>query len=217
MPTVLDVKICGLKTIDTVKVAVKAGANHIGFIFYPPSPRAISPQNAAYLARFIPNPVKRVAVFVNARDEKIFEVVKAVSPHILQLHGTESPERVLKIKELFRIPIMKAIKISTSKDIDLAHIYDKSADIILFDTKPPEEARALLPGGNGLAFDWELLTSFRNNIPWFLSGGLDAENVQKAIQISGARSIDVSSGVESRPGEKQSSKILSFIEAVHKC
>lgn len=210
----IDVKICGLKTDAAVAAACDGGASHIGFIFYPPSPRAVSPEQSGDIARTAPAFVRRVAVFVDPSDDEIAAVIAALAPDILQLHGTESPERVAEIKRRFALPVMKAIRVSGAGDIDAAAPYEGIADFLLFDAKPPKDARGMLPGGNGLAFDWTLLKAFKGATPWFLSGGLDLGNIDEALDISGARAVDVSSGVEDRPGVKNPKKISAFLGAI---
>jgi phosphoribosylanthranilate isomerase len=208
------VKVCGLSTPETVAAAVAAGASHIGFIFYPPSPRAVSPETAREIARSAPTSVSRVAVFVDADDAEIQTVVETLSPQVLQLHGRETPARVAALKKRFGLTVMKAIRVSSADDIHAARAYDGIADMLLFDAKPPKDAAGMLPGGNGLAFDWNLLGAYGGGTPWFLSGGLDAENAREAARISGARALDVSSGVEDRPGCKNTAKIAAFLAAV---
>ena len=210
----IDVKVCGLNTAEAVAAACAGGATHIGFIFYPPSPRAVSPETAGTIAAAAPKTVLRVAVFVDPSDAEIQAVIKALSPHILQLHGHESPERVAEVKQRFGLPAMKAVRVSSAEDIDAALAYDGVADILLFDAKPPKDAAGMLPGGNGLAFDWTLLSNFKGTTPWFLSGGLDLDNVAEALEISGARALDISSGVEDRPGVKNLEKIGAFLDTV---
>lgn len=207
----VEVKICGLSTHEAVAAAHAGGASHIGFIFYPPSPRAVSPERAGEIAQSVPASLKRVAVFVDPSDAEIEAVIAALSPAMLQLHGSESPERVREVKRRFGLPVMKAIRVSSAEDIAAAEAYDGVADALLFDAKPPRNAAGMLPGGNGLAFDWTLLTTFQGATPWFLSGGLDLENVGQALDITGARAIDVSSGVEDRPGVKNIEKIGAFL------
>ena len=210
----VEVKICGLNTRETVAAAVAGGASHIGFNFYPPSPRAVSPEVAGVIASAVPSAVARVAVFVDPHNDEIAGVIAALSPAMLQLHGKESPDRVAEVKRRFRLPVMKAIRVSTQDDIQAAMDFDGIADFLLFDAKPPKDAKGMLPGGNGLAFDWTFLAAFQGTTPWFLSGGLDPENVGQALSISGARAVDVSSGVEDRPGEKTPEKIDAFLRAV---
>ena len=212
----VEVKICGLSTSEAVAAAHAGGASHIGFIFYPPSPRAVSPERAGEIAKSAPRSVARVAVFVDPSDAEIEAVVGALSPAILQLHGSESPERVLEVKQRFGLPVMKAIRVSSAEDIRSAEPYDGIADALLFDAKPPKNVEGMLPGGNGLAFDWALLSAYQGTTPWFLSGGLDLDNVGQAMEITGAEAIDVSSGVEDRPGVKNIEKISAFLRATRR-
>jgi phosphoribosylanthranilate isomerase len=211
---VTEIKLCGLNTTEAVATASQGGASHIGFIFYPPSPRAVTPERAGEIALAAAESVARVAVFVNPTDAEIEAVIAALSPSVLQLHGKETPERVAEVKRLFGLRVMKAIRVSTADDIREALAYDGIADALLFDAKPPKDAAGMLPGGNGLAFDWTLLSQYQGKIPWFLSGGLDMGNVAEALEISGARAVDISSGVEDRPGVKNLEKIGAFIGTV---
>ena len=210
----LNVKICGLNNKETVEVAVKAGASHLGFIFYPPSPRSLTPKEAGYITSTTPNQVKRVAVIVDARDDLINEIVQSLSPHILQLHGSDTIDRIQEIKERFKLPIMKAIQVANFDDIKSSRQYNDNCDFLLFDAKPPIISKNLLPGGNGISFDWALLRSAKIRKPWFLSGGIHIDNVQKAIKTTGNRSIDISSGVEDQPGVKSSQKIEMFMKSI---
>ena len=210
----LNVKICGLTDKETVEVAVKAGASHLGFIFYPPSPRSLTPKEAGYITSTTPNQVKRVAVIVDARDDLINEIVQSLSPHILQLHGSETIDRIQEIKERFKLPIMKAIQVANFDDIKTSRQYNDNCDFLLFDAKPPITSKNLLPGGNGISFDWALLRSAKIRKPWFLSGGIHIGNVREAIKITGNRSIDISSGVEDQPGVKSAQKIDLFMKSI---
>ena len=214
MSNSLDVKICGLTDKGTVKAAVKAGASHLGFIFYPPSPRSLTPKEAGYITSTISNHIKRVAVIVDARDDLINDIIQNLSPHILQLHGSETIHRIQEIKEKFKLPIMKAIKVANSDDIKSSQQYNDSSDFLLFDAKPPITCKNSLPGGNGISFDWTLLRSVKIEKPWFLSGGIHIGNVQEAIKTTGNRSIDISSGVENQFGVKSSKKIEMFMESI---
>ena len=210
----LNVKICGLNNKETVEVAVKAGASHLGFIFYPPSPRSLTPKEAGHIASTTPNHIKRVAVIVDARDDLIKDIIQSLSPHILQLHGSETTKRIQEIKEKFKLPIMKAIKVANFDDIKSSQRYSDSSDFLLFDAKPLITCKNSLPGGNGISFDWTLLRSVKIEKPWFLSGGIHIDNVQEAIKTTGNRSIDISSGVEDQFGVKSSQKIEMFMESI---
>jgi phosphoribosylanthranilate isomerase len=214
MSNSFNVKICGLTDKVTVKAAVKAGASHLGFIFYPPSPRSLTPKEAGYITSTTPNHIKRVAVIVDARDDLINDIIQNLSPHILQLHGSETMHRIQEIKEKFKLPIMKAIKVANYNDIKSSQRYSDSSDFLLFDAKPPIIGKNSLPGGNGISFDWALLRSAKIKKPWFLSGGIHVGNVHQAIKITGSKSIDISSGVEDQPGVKNVEKIEGFMESL---
>jgi phosphoribosylanthranilate isomerase len=203
-------KICGLNSEEAVAAAVAGGAAYLGFVFYPPSPRAVEPARAAELSAAVPSGVQRVGLFVDADDNAIREVLAVAPLDILQFHGNESPERVAEAKARFRRPVMKAIAIAGSEDVFAAERYEDEADMLLFDAKPPRRAGAL-PGGNGFAFDWELIAGKNWRRPWMLSGGLTAELLPEAVRISGAAAVDVSSGVEHRPGDKDPEKIREFL------
>ena len=210
----MEIKICGLTTPEAVATATNAGASHLGFIFYPPSPRAITASRAAEIARVAGRGPTKVAVFVNPSDAEISTVVDTLAPDLLQLHGAETPERVAELKQQFGVPVMKVVRISQARDIKVADAYEGLADLMLFDAKPPNDGKGMLPGGNGLTFDWALLANRTGKGTWFLSGGLDADNVVEAVRISGARAVDVSSGLETSPGEKSLTKITAFLDAV---
>ena len=212
----VSAKICGVNDEDAVVAAVAGGAAYVGLNFYPPSPRALSPDSASALAGLIPNGVKKVGLFVDATDDAIETVLQVVPLDLLQLHGAETPERVAAIKQRFGLPAMKAIKVAERADIDTAHAFEEVADLLLFDAKAPKSMVDALPGGNGLIFDWNLLTDRAWRRPWMLSGGLDAANVGDAVRISGTHRVDVSSGVESEPGQKDPVAIKAFLDAV-KC
>jgi phosphoribosylanthranilate isomerase len=203
-------KICGLNTAETVAAAVEGGAAYLGFNFYPKSPRAVTPEIAARLAASVPASVSKVAVVVDADDRLLDGIAEALAPDILQLHGAETPERVAAIRARSGRTVMKALSIATSSDITRARAYESVADLLLFDAKPPPGG---LPGGNGLLFDWQLLKDARWSLRWFLSGGLTPENVGEAIRSTGASRVDVSSGVEDRPGVKSPEKIRRFLAA----
>ena len=203
-------KICGLSSEAAVAAAVEGGAAYLGFVFYPPSPRAVSPARAAALCLAVPPGVQRVGLFVDADDAAIRAVLDAAPVDILQFHGAESPDRVADAKIRFRRPVMKAIAVAAPEDVLAAARYDEVADMLLFDAKPPRRADAL-PGGNGLAFDWGLIAGHKWRRPWMLSGGLTAALLSEAVRISGAVAVDVSSGVERRPGDKDPEKIRDFL------
>ncbi|MBH69147.1 MAG: phosphoribosylanthranilate isomerase [Rhodospirillaceae bacterium] len=208
----MDIKICGLTEREAIAAAVRHGVSHLGFIFYPPSPRAITPETAAEITAGISEDVKIVAVLVDPSDENISRVITHLSPHILQLHGSETPERVVDIKNKFNTRIMKAIKVSNAEDIQFSKEYDKAVDLVLFDALPPSNNIDALPGGNGIPFNWTLLNSTIHATPWFLSGGINISNVKEAVRITGAKAIDISSGVEDKPGSKSVKKIVKLME-----
>ncbi len=205
-----SVKICGLKTPETVVAAVEGGAAFIGLNFYPPSPRSVTPEVAAQISAGVPATVSKVALVVDADDATIDRIAEALAPDIVQLHGRETPERVREIKARTGRTVMKVLSIATSEDIARARAYEAVADILMFDAKPPPGG---LPGGNGLPFDWRLLKNAAWSLPWFLAGGLTPANVAEAIRSTGATRVDVSSGVEDAPGEKSPEKIRQFLAA----
>jgi len=205
------VKICGLTGPQDVVAAADAGARYVGFVFFPKSPRNVSVQQAKALAAEVPFGVAKVALTVNADDALLDEITQNVAIDILQLHGSESVERVAQIKARTGLPVMKAIGISDAEDLQKIVDYGRVADMLLVDAKPPKNAD--LPGGNGLAFDWRLLAGRKWAVPWMLAGGLTPDNVQQAIQLTGARQVDVSSGVESAPGVKDPAKVAAFVSA----
>ncbi len=195
-----------------LKATVEAGARSVGFVFYPPSPRAVTAEIAAELARMLPTGIRAVGLFVDAGDDQIGAVVGRVPLDLLQLHGDESPRRVAEIKDRFGLPVMKAIRVATQADLAPLPGYEAIADWILFDAKAPANVRAL-PGGTGMAFDWQLLRGLKIARPWMLSGGLTAHNLAEAVGITGAKTVDVSSGVEDRPGFKSVTRIQEFLTA----
>lgn len=206
-------KICGLSTEDAVEAAVMGGAAFVGFVFYPPSPRNVSPARAAELCRLVPaEDIHVCALFVDADDETIARALAAAPIDILQFHGKESPERVAEAKLRHKRPVMKAAPIAGPEDVALARRWEETADMLLFDAKPPRLPQSL-PGGNALAFDWQLIAGEKWKRPWMLAGGLTAENIAEAVRTTGATMVDVSSGVERRPGEKDPAKITAFLEA----
>lgn len=207
-----DVKICGLSTPATVDAAVQAGARYVGFVFYPPSPRAVSVDLAGQLARRLPTGVRSVGLFVEPSDDELDDTLSKVPLDLIQLHGGELPARVAEVRRSVSIPVMKAIRVATSEDVAEAEAYQAAADRLLFDAKPPKTV-ASLPGGNGLAFDWSLLAGRRWSVPWMLSGGLTVDTVAAAVARTGAPAVDVSSGVEDRPGAKSVAKIRAFVAA----
>jgi phosphoribosylanthranilate isomerase len=205
-------KICGLSTEAAVTAAVAGGAVYLGFVFYPPSPRAVTAGKAARLCAAVPAGIGRVGMFVDADDDTIGAVLAEAPIDILQFHGHESPDRVADAKLRFARPVMKAVAIAAPEDVLAAARYEEVADLLLFDAKPPRRPDAL-PGGNGLVFDWGLIAGRSWRREWMLSGGLTAELLPDAVRISGATAVDVSSGVERHPGEKDLDKIRAFLAA----
>jgi phosphoribosylanthranilate isomerase len=208
---VLLVKICGLSTPETLDVALDAGADMVGFVFFPPSPRNISFDQARALASRVQGRARKVANTVDADDTLLASIIEALKPDMLQLHGHETPQRVAAARESFGLPVMKALPIETKSDLLPIASYTSVADRLLFDARPPREATR--PGGLGKPFDWHLLENLNLPIPYLLSGGLHAENVAEALRVTRAPGVDVSSGVESAPGVKDPDKIRAFIRA----
>lgn len=204
-------KICGLSSEAGVAAAVTGGAAYVGFVFYPPSPRAVTPERAAELCRAVPAGIRRVGLFVDADDAALAAALAVAPLDLLQFHGHEGPDRVAAAKSRFGLPVMKAVAIAGPDDVAAAALYEEAADILLFDAKPPQRPDAL-PGGNGLAFDWRLIAGHAWRRPWMLSGGLTASLLPEAVRVSGARAVDVSSGVERRPGDKDPAKIREFLD-----
>ena len=205
------VKICGLKTPETLAAALDAGADMVGFVFFPKSPRHIDLATAEVLGRQAQGKALKVALTVDADDAALAAIVAALNPDLLQLHGHESPERVAAIRARFGLPVMKAIGVAHADDLKDVQAFAAVADRLLFDAKPPKDAAH--PGGNGLAFDWSLLTGLDLSIPSMVSGGLDPANVAEALRRTGAAGVDVSSGVETAPGQKDPAKITAFVRA----
>ena len=209
----MKVKICGLSTAATLARAVADGAAYVGFVFYPPSPRSVDLATAGKLAQSVPAGVTRVALLVDPEDSFLDRLVAEVPADLLQLHGHESPERVAEIRTRTGRPVMKVIGIRDAGDLPQVASYEAVADQLLIDAKPPREGAGYLPGGNALTFDWRLIAGRKWALPWLLAGGLTASNVAEAIRLTGARQVDVSSGVESAPGVKDLDKISAFIRA----
>jgi phosphoribosylanthranilate isomerase len=214
MPRDIRVKICGLREAAHVEAAVRAGAAYVGFVFFPRSPRNLSLAEAAALAVAVPPGVAKVALTVDADDAALDALLAQVPVDMLQLHGHESPARVAEVRARFGLPVMKAVGVATEADLPALDDYGRVADQLLVDAKPAPGAD--LPGGNGLAFDWRLVAGRRWPVPWMLAGGLTPENVAEAVRLTGARQVDVSSGVESVPGFKDPVKIEDFLEAAHR-
>lgn len=206
------VKICGLTDAGTLEAAVTAGAGYLGFVFFPKSPRNIAVEAARDLAASVPPGICKVALMVNPSDAALGAVLDRVPIDMLQLHGGESPERVAEIKAQSGLPVMKAVGVAAATDLAALDVYAAVADQILVDAKPAKGAD--LPGGNGLAFDWRLIAGRDwGTVPWMLAGGLTPENVAQAVELTGAAQVDVSSGVEARPGVKDTAKIQAFLAA----
>ncbi len=206
-----QVKICGLREREHVRTAVEAGAHYLGFVFFAGSPRAVTPDQAAALADVVPPGIARVGLFVNPDDATLDQVLSTAPLDMIQLHGTEQPGRVSAIRARTGLPVMKAVGVSGPEDLSALTDYGLVADLLLVDAKPPKGA--VLPGGNGLAFDWHLLSARRWLRPWFLAGGLTPQNVAEAIRLTRAPAVDVSSGVEAAPGIKDHDLIRDFIRA----
>jgi phosphoribosylanthranilate isomerase len=208
-----EVKICGLRTQGALDAALAGGADYVGFVFYERSPRNVAPAEARLLAARARGKAKIVALLVDPDDSLLAEVIDTVAPDILQLHGSETPARVAEIAQLFGRPVMKAVTVAGAADVQAALAYAGKADRILFDAKAPAGDAAVLPGGNGVAFDWQALAGLEGRLDYMLAGGLTPANVGEAIRLTGARAVDVSSGVESGPGEKDAELIRRFIHA----
>lgn len=209
----VSVKICGLKDARSVAAAVESGAAFTGFVFFRRSPRWVSAEAAGALINEVPRSVTTVGLFVNPTDVELETVLRHARLGMIQLHGTETPERVDKVRLLSGLPVIKAVGVSTARDVVGAQIYENHADWLLFDAKPPKDATR--PGGNALAFDWPLLKAYTGKTPWMLAGGLTRANVAAAMKSAGARAVDVSSGVESAPGVKSPAKIRAFLKTAH--
>jgi phosphoribosylanthranilate isomerase len=207
----LIVKICGLSTHETLDVALQAGADMVGFVFFPPSPRHISLQTARELGRQAKGHATKVALTVDADDATLANIVEALAPDILQLHGKETVARLRDIKQAFGLPVMKVLPVETAADLAALPGYAAVADRILFDARAPKDATR--PGGLGTVFDWQLLAKLDLALPYMVSGGLSAENVAEAVRVTRASGVDVSSGVERAPGVKDPEMIRAFIRA----
>ena len=212
--TAVEAKICGIRDEQAARAAVTGGAAFVGFIFFPPSPRAVTPEAAARIAAGLPAGLGKVAVTVDADDETLGAILGAYDFDLLQLHGKESPARVAGVRKRFGRPVMKAIPVAAAEDLDRVRDYLPVADRLLFDAKPPKDMKGALPGGNALSFDWTLLAGRDWPKPWFLSGGLDAGNLAEALRVTRAPAVDVSSGVEDKPGRKNPEKIAAFLETL---
>lgn len=204
-------KLCGLTRLEDVTAAAQAGAAYVGFVFFEKSPRNVNIETARALALEVPLGIAKVALTVNASDAELDAITGAVPLDMLQLHGAETPARVAEVKARYGLPVMKALGVADADDLAAISLYEGIADQILIDAKPPKTAE--LPGGNGLAFDWRLIAGRTWRSPWMLAGGLEPDNVAEAIAMTGARQVDVSSGVEASPGLKDAGKIAAFTSA----
>lgn len=205
----VTVKICGLNTPEALDAALDAGADMVGFVFFPPSPRHLGLEAARVLGKCVQGRAGKVALTVDASDQTLFDIVDALQPDMLQLHGKETPDRVVAVRTRFGLPVMKALPIAERADLSPIRLYAQVVDRLLFDARPPRKATR--PGGLGLRFDWMLLKGINPGVPFMLSGGLDAGNVTEALSITRAPGVDVSSGVERAPGVKDPAKIREFV------
>lgn len=208
----ISVKICGLTEPETLDTSVDAGADFVGFVFFPPSPRSLRAEDAAMLANRVPERVRKVGLFVDPDDSTLDHVLTTASIDVIQLHGDEAPDRVAQIKARTGLDVIKAIKVSEADDFAVAARYEPVVDYLMFDAKPPKNASR--PGGNANAFDWTLLSGRTWTKPWFLAGGLTAANVGNAIRLTQTKYLDTSSGVEESPGQKSVSKIREFFHSI---
>lgn len=208
-----EVKICGLSTPETIEAALSGGADYVGLVFYPPSPRSIAPSAARVLADQARGHALVVALVVDAGDRMLDELADVVRPDLFQLHGSETHERAAAIRDRLGIPVMKAIKVENAADAEAALSWTGICQRVLFDAKTPNGFKGALPGGNGLTFDWHVLDRVRGKLDFMLSGGLTPDNVAAAIRLTGAPAVDVSSGVEIRPGLKDLDLIAKFLAA----
>lgn len=212
MTSGVKVKICGLTEPADIPAAILAGASYLGFVFFPRSPRHLVLEDAAFMLSAVPEGITKVALTVDADDAMLDALTDAVPVDMLQLHGSESPERVAAVRSRYAVPVMKALGVAGPEDLPQIDTYSDVVDQLLVDAKPPEGADR--PGGNALAFDWSLIAARRWRVPWMLAGGLTPDNVAAAIARTGARQVDVSSGVESAPGVKDSALMQAFVSAV---
>lgn len=209
----IKVKICGINAADALGAAVEGGADFVGFVFYPPSPRAVTPIQAGELTQAVPDGIMRVGLFVDPDDATLESVLEKASLDMIQLHGHETPERVTAVRALTGRKVMKAIGVSAEADLEAAALYGDVADWLMFDAKPPKNRADALPGGNAMPFDWDLMAGRTWPVPWMLAGGLDAENLAEAVRRSCATAVDVSSGVERARGRKDPALVRRFLAA----
>jgi len=208
------IKICGIREPHALDAAIKARAEHAGFVFFPPSPRHVSLDEAAALAARAEGRICRVGLFVDADDAEIADALAAARLDVLQLHGKESPERAAQLRARHGLPVWKALPVAAREDVARADAYVGAVDLVLFDAKTPKGA---LPGGMGLAFDWSLVAGWKGAVAWGLAGGLSPENVAEAVRLTAAPLVDTSSGVESAPGVKDVDRIAAFCQAARRC
>ena len=213
MAPLIRTKFCGVSRPEDVTAAADAGAAYVGFVFFPKSPRNVSIEQAAALAVTVPVGIAKVALVVNASDAELNAIVEAVPLDMLQLHGAESVERVREVRARYGLPVMKAVGVADAGDLPALDAYAMAADQLLIDAKPPKNAD--LPGGNGLSFDWRLIAGKSWPVPWMLAGGLTPDNVAEAVAMTGARQLDVSSGVEASVGVKDGELMTAFTEAAN--
>ena len=206
------VKICGITNTSDMDASIKYGTHYAGLMFFEKSPRFVNLNLARKLSLYAGSKIKKVAVTVNLNNQKLDEIVKKVPLDFIQLHGNETPKRVQEIKTRYKIPVIKAIGISEANDLDFISLFKDVADQLLIDAKPPSSS--VLPGGNGINFDWKLLKDFNFQCPWLLAGGLTSENAAEAIALTGATQLDLSSGVEKAPGLKDDKKISLFMSTI---
>jgi phosphoribosylanthranilate isomerase len=211
MPPDIQVKMCGLTESADIPAAILAGARYVGFVFFEKSPRYVSLEDAAFMAASVPEGICKVALVVDASDAFLDALTGQVPIDMLQLHGKETPGRVAEVKARYGLSVMKAVGIADASDLPVLDAQAAVADQILVDAKPPKDA--VLPGGNGLAFDWRLIADREWSVPWMLAGGLTAENVAQAIRLTGATQVDVSSGIEASPGVKDPDRMTAFCAA----
>ena len=207
-------KICGINDPEAMRAAITGRASHVGLVFYSPSPRAVKPGEAMALSAVVPERVQKVGLFVDPEDDQIDKTLSVVKLDMLQLHGDETPDRVRDLKARTGKKVMKVIKVSEPEDLVRAEAYVRIADALMFDAKPPKGMKDALPGGNAVSFDWRILSGRKWPLPWMLAGGLTKYNVETAVELSGARIVDTSSGVEDVPGHKNVDKITEFLRAV---
>jgi phosphoribosylanthranilate isomerase len=210
----ITAKICGINDSEAMRAAISGGASHVGLVFYPRSPRSVNLDEAMGLASVVPERVHKVGLFVDPENDQIDKTLLVVKLDVLQLHGSETPDRVADLKTRTGKKVMKVIKVSDPQDIAAAESYVQIADALMFDAKPPKGMKDALPGGNAVSFDWRILSGHKWPLPWMLAGGLTSENVAQAVKLSNASIVDTSSGVEDAAGRKNPEKIAKFLRTV---